>query len=195
MTYSSGARHAAQMAAGWLVAGAVAAFCLLYFAEIKDTARAVLGLDTPAAARRSAAAAARDSKPAATAGRPENGRQVEIKAGSLGHYYARIEVNGRPIEVMVDSGASIVALSSEDAQRAGIHIRDRDYTQLVNTANGVARIAPVTLDRVSIGDITVRDVQAAVMEPGKLATSLLGMSFLSRLQRVDMRGGVLVLQE
>ena len=59
----------------------------------------------------------------------------------------------------------------------------------------MARVAPVMLDRVSIGDITVRNVPAAVSEPGKLATSLLGMSFLSRLQRVDMRSGVLVLQE
>ena len=59
----------------------------------------------------------------------------------------------------------------------------------------LARVAPVVLDRVSIGDITVRNVPAAVSEPGSLGTSLLGMSFLSRLQRVDMRGGTLVLQE
>ena len=60
---------------------------------------------------------------------------------------------------------------------------------------GVARVAPVVLDRVSIGDITVRNVPAAVSEPGRLATSLLGMSFLGRLQRVEMRAGTLVLQE
>jgi aspartyl protease family protein len=195
MAYSSGVRHAARMAAGWLVAGAAAAFSLLYFAEIKESARGLLGLHAPAAAGRSVAAATRDAGPATPAAAPRKGRQVEIKAGSLGHYHARAEINGRPIDVMVDSGASIVALSSDDARRAGLHVRDSDYTGLVNTANGVARIAPVTLDRVSIGDITVRNVEAAVMEPGKLATSLLGMSFLNRLQRVDMRGGVLVLQE
>lgn len=195
MAYSSGARHAAQMAAGWLVAGAAAAFCLLYFAEIKDVARDLLGLDSPAAQDTRVAVARRDSGPAQPAGSSPRGRVVEIKAGSLGHYYARIEINGRPVDVMVDSGASIVALSFDDAQRAGLYIRDSDYTQHVNTANGLARIAPVMLDRVSIGDITVRNVQAAVTEPGKLTTSLLGMSFLSRLQRVDMRAGVLVLQE
>ena len=124
-----------------------------------------------------------------------HGRTVEIKAGTHGHYYASIEINGRPIDAMVDSGASIVALTFDDAQRAGVYIRDSDYTQHVNTANGLARIAPVMLDRVSIGDITVRNVPAAVSEPGKLMTSLLGMSFLNRLQRVDMRSGVLVLQE
>ena len=97
--------------------------------------------------------------------------------------------------MLVDSGASIVALTYEDASRAGVYVRDSDYTQRVSTANGSARVAPVTLDRVSIGDITVRNVPAAVSERGKLGTSLLGMSFLGRLQRVDMRGGVLVLQE
>jgi aspartyl protease family protein len=56
-------------------------------------------------------------------------------------------------------------------------------------------MAPVTIDRISIGDITVRDVSGAVLEPGKLSTTLLGMSFLSRLQRVDIRSGTLVLQE
>ena len=59
--------------------------------------------------------------------------------------------------------------------------------RLVRTANGVARVAPVTLDRVSIGDITVRNVPASVSERGVLGTTLLGMSFLGRLSRVDMR--------
>ena len=79
-----------------------------------------------------------------------------------------IEINGRSVDAMVDTGASIVALSWDDAERAGLYIRDSDYTQRVNTANGLARIAPVMLDRVSIGDITVRNVPAAVSEPGKL---------------------------
>jgi aspartyl protease family protein len=96
---------------------------------------------------------------------------------------------------MVDTGATMVALTYEDASRAGMYIRDRDYTQRVSTANGAARVAPVILDRVSVGTITVRNVPAAVSEPGMLATSLLGMSFLGRLQRVDMRSGVLVLSE
>jgi aspartyl protease family protein len=195
MAYSSGARGAAQMAAGWLVAGAAAAFCLVYFAEIRDVARVLVGLDRPVAAARDDTTPKREARPSVATAAMPRGRVVEIKAGSLGHYYVRVEINGRPIDVMVDSGASIVALSFDDAQRAGLYIRDSDFTQYVNTANGLARIAPVMLGRVSIGDITVRDVQAAVAEPGKLSTSLLGMSFLSRLQRVDMRNGVLVLQE
>jgi aspartyl protease family protein len=97
--------------------------------------------------------------------------------------------------VMIDTGATMVVLSYEDAERAGLLLTDKDFTRSVSTANGVARVAPVTLDRVSIGNITVRDVPAAVAESGRLRTSLLGMTFLSRLSRFDMRSGRLVLQE
>ena len=73
-----------------------------------------------------------------------------------------------PVDVLVDSGASIVALSYDDASARALNVRDSDYTQRVSTANGLARVAPVMLDRVSIGDITVRNVPAAVTEPGSL---------------------------
>jgi aspartyl protease family protein len=180
------------MAAGWLAAAGAVALSLIYMSEIRGVAR-VLGTGTPSDAQ------ARDANRARRASaqmQPSlRSRTVEIRAGAHGHHYASVEINGRPVDMMVDTGASIVALAFEDAERAGLNIRDRDYTHHVNTANGLARIAPVTLDRVSIGDIMVRNVPAAVSEPGKLTTSLLGMSFLSRLQRVDMRRGVLVLQE
>ena len=171
------------MAAGWLAVSACAAVGFVYFSEIKEATRIVLRLPPPAAAA---------GPPAAKA---TLGRVVELKAGAHGHYYARAELNGRFVDVMVDTGASIVALTWEDARAAGLSVRDSDFTHRVNTANGIARIAPVTIDRITIGNITVRNVPAAVSEPGSLTTSLLGMSFLGRLQRVDMRPGLLVLQE
>ncbi|MEM7620332.1 MAG: TIGR02281 family clan AA aspartic protease, partial [Pseudomonadota bacterium] len=61
------------------------------------------------------------------------------------------------------------------------------------TANGIARVAPVVLDRLSVGDITVKNVQALVSEPGKLSINLLGMSFMKRLNRVQMEDGKLLL--
>jgi aspartyl protease family protein len=192
MALSAGTRQAVGMAAAWVMVASSAAFSLLYFSEIKDVARGVLGLPAPAAMRE--AAVKRGNRRAEVASTPR-GRVVEIKAGAHGHYYASAEINGRPINVLVDSGASIVALTYDDASRAGVYVRDSDYTQQVSTANGLARVAPVVLARISIGDITVRDVPAAVTEPGSLGTTLLGMSFLSRLQRVDMRAGTLVLQE
>ena len=191
MALSAGMRQAVGMATGWLVLACAATVSVAYFSEIKSAARVVLGL--PASDARSIRPP--ESRPAEPARGLAGERVVQIRAGAHGHYFANAEINGRPVDVLVDSGASIVALSYDDAQRAGVLVRDSDFTQRVNTANGVARVAPVMLDRVSIGNITVRNVPAAVTERGSLGTSLLGMSFLGRLQRVDMRAGTLILQE
>ena len=123
------------------------------------------------------------------------GRTVRLKAGAHGHFHSRIHVNGRAVQAMVDTGASIVALTFEDARNAGVHIRDSDFKHRVSTANGVARVALVTLESVALDDIVVRDVRAAVAEPGKLTKTLLGMSFLGQLRRAEMSRGVLVLEE
>jgi aspartyl protease family protein len=174
------------MAAGWTLAACCTAAGIVHFSEIKAVATGLLGLPPPAGSRVA-------GEPPSAGGR--GGRIVELRAGSLGHYRTRAEINGRPVQVMVDTGASMVALSYEDARLVGLTLRDSDFTHRVSTANGFGRVAPVTIDRISIGDITVRDVPGAVMEAGKLGTSLLGMSFLSRLQRVDMRSGTLILEE
>ena len=192
MAMSSGVRQAVGMAAGWVAVSCMAAFGFLYYAEIKSAVHGTLGLGGRSS---HAAEAGREPAPARGPYRAAGGSVVELKAGSFGHYRTEAEINGRPVSVLVDSGASIVVLTYEDAERAGIYVRERDYTQRVSTANGVTRVAPMTLDRVSIGGITVRDVEAAVSEPGRLGQSLLGMTFLGRLQRVDMRPGVLVLQD
>jgi aspartyl protease family protein len=185
MALSAGRRQAVGTATGWLTLTCAAALSFVCFPEIEGAACAILGLQAARATYRAA-----EPQPSVHAN-----RIVEIKAGAHGHYFVSVEVNGRPIDVLVDSGASIVALTYDDARRAGLFVRASDYTQRVSTANGFARVAPVVLDRISIGAITVRHVPAAVTEPGSLATSLLGMSFLARLQRVEMRAGTLVLQE
>ena len=179
------------MAAGWSAVVGAAALGIIYFGEI----RSIAGLTHAGQPGRA------ENRPQISQSEPPHavqmprGRVVELKAGPFGHFHTRADINGRPVSVMVDSGASMVALTYEDARAAGFFVRESDFTHRVNTANGVARVAPVTIDRVSIGDITVRNVPGAVLEAGKLETTLLGMSFLSRLQRVDMRTGSLVLQE
>lgn len=120
---------------------------------------------------------------------------VTLPAGDYGHFRAEAEINGRDIDVMVDTGASLVALTYDDARRAGIVVKPSDFTHTAQTANGTARVAPVTIPRISIGDITVRNVAGVVSERGASERTLLGMSFLGRLSRVEMRGGTLVLQE
>ena len=121
-------------------------------------------------------------------------RSVELQAAGNGHFVAEAEINGSHIDVLVDTGASAVALTYEDARRAGIQPLDTEFTGRVQTANGVARVAPVVIDRISIGDFEVRNVKGFVSEDGALATSLLGMTFLSRLS-VSMRQGRLVLED
>jgi aspartyl protease family protein len=192
MAMPVGVKRAAGQAAGWLVAGCATVFSIVYFAEIRETARSALGLPKSAVSQQNASQSSDGRHRAAPA---VSGRTVALQAGPHGHYLANAEINGQRIEVMVDTGASQVALTFDDASRAGIHVRDRDFNQLVRTANGIGRVAPVTLDRASIGDITVRNVPASVSERGMLGTTLLGMSLLKRLSRVDMRGETLILQE
>ena len=193
MALTSGTRQLLREAVSWGVVAVIGVAAFSHFETLKSGAERMLGLPTPAdIAGLQQHATVRSSEPA----RPANiGSVVEIDAERNGHFNTEAEVNGRSIDVMIDTGATMVALSYEDAERAGIRLNDKDFTRAVSTANGFARVAPVTLDRVSIGNITVRDVPAAVAERGRLKTSLLGMSFLSRLSRFDMRSGRLVMQE
>jgi aspartyl protease family protein len=186
---NSGTRQLLRETVSWGVVAVIGIAAFSHFETLKTGAERMLGLPTPADI-----AQVQHTRPSA-AKEPTLSSIVEIEAESSGHFNAEADINGRPVEVMIDTGATMVALSYEDAERAGIYLNDSDFTRAVSTANGVARVAPVTLDRVSIGDITVRNVPAAVAEPGRLKTSLLGMTFLSRLSRFDMRSGRLVLQE
>lgn len=186
MALTSGNRQLFREAASWAVVALIGAAAFSHFETLKTGAEQLLGLPT-------ASDSAQPDTPVLQ--QQLAGSVVELKAGRNGHFNAEAEVNGRSIDVMVDTGATMIALTYEDAERAGLFLKSSDFTQAVTTANGVARVAPVTLDRVSIGDITVRNVPAAVAERGRLKTSLLGMTFLSCLSRFDMRSGILVLQE
>ena len=93
-------------------------------------------------------------------------------------------VNDRAATFMGDTGATLVALTYEDAEQLRLAPRSLDFSAHAQTASGVARVAPITLDRVRVDDIIVRDVPAVVAERGALGTNLLGMSFLGRLKSV-----------
>jgi aspartyl protease family protein len=123
------------------------------------------------------------------------GAGVVIEAGSTGHFAVNAMVNGKRLVMIVDTGASAVILTPEDAKAAGIDIRRLDYTVTVATANGPARAAALTLSEVGVGSIRRRNIGALVTEPGKLDESLLGMTFLRTLQSFEMRGHRLVLRD
>lgn len=117
-----------------------------------------------------------------------SGGRVVLTADAYNQFSAQARINGRSVDVLVDTGASHVSLSYEDARRAGIRVSDRDFTQTAQTANGVARVAPVILDKVQVGGIKVHNVRGLVGEPGAKAVTLLGMSFLGQLRSVNISG-------
>ena len=106
---------------------------------------------------------------------------IVTRSARATHFSVVAEIGNAPIEMLVDTGASVITLTLEDARLAGITIRSLRYTVPVSTANGMALAAPVTLDRVSIGPIEQRRVVALVAEEGMLETSLLGLNFLNAL--------------
>ncbi len=119
---------------------------------------------------------------------------TELKAGTNGHYYIRASINNAMIDVLVDTGASVVALSFEDADKAGLHPGMLDYKIPVATANGQVNAARVKLDRVEIDNVRVDSVDAMVLPQGALKGTLLGMSFLSKLSSFKSEDGVLTLK-
>ncbi len=103
---------------------------------------------------------------------------ITLQADSRGHFMAQAMINGLALPVMVDTGASMVSMSAQEARRLGIDYRSGQRT-FSNTANGVIPVFLVRLDNVRLGDITLSGVDALIQEQG-LPFALLGMSFLNR---------------
>ncbi len=125
----------------------------------------------------------------------EGGTEVIVHRSMGGHFQATASVNGRPVSMLVDTGASAVVLSFEDAERIGLEPQRLAYTVTVSTANGRATAAPVRLDEIAIGPVLRRNVRAMVTEEGRLDQSLLGMTFLSTLGSFQMQGEELRLRD
>jgi len=118
---------------------------------------------------------------------------AQVLRAADGHYWAEARIDGRAVRVLVDTGASVVALTREDALRLGLRLSPSDFVRTVQTAAGAARAAPVTLGSVAIAGAEVRDVQALVVEKG-LEQSLLGMSYLGRLSGFEANQASLTLK-
>ena len=145
------------------------------------------------------AARAVTATPAAPAHLPpekaSGARSVVVPRDARGHFQVDGRVDGRSLSFMVDTGASVIALTASDAARLGIHPSPWEFVAEVRTANGTVRAAPTRLDAVEIGDLVVRDVAALVLPDKALSDNLLGLSFLSRLRRFEYSGGELVLEQ
>jgi aspartyl protease family protein len=108
-----------------------------------------------------------------------------------GHVLLDAVVNGAPVRFLLDTGASLVTLTPADARAAGLSPRQLAFDERASTANGFVRMASVNLREIRLGQLSVGDVPAAVIE--NLGVSLLGMSFLNRLQSYEMRNGKLTI--
>ena len=159
----------------WAMLGALLALGYTYRVELREVADRVLAELIPGYAA-------------------TRGRAVEIARASGGGFSVAAQVNGARIPMVLDTGASAVVLTQEAAKAAGLPLEVLNYSVNVDTANGRARAAPVTLDRLSIGDITERSVPALVAQDGQLRTSLLGMTFLNRLESWEVRGDKLMMR-
>ena len=167
--------EAFQAAMFWVVIGLLLAVGYTYRHDLRDVADRVLTELLPGRAL-------------------SRGGTVEIARGNRGEFQIVAEINGARTSTIYDTGASAVVLTQEAAKAAGLPLDFLNYSVPVETANGRARAAPVTLDRIRVGGIEERAVPALIAQPGQLRTSLLGMSFLNRLKSSEVRGDRLVLR-
>jgi aspartyl protease family protein len=167
--------HALESALIWVAVATLLLLGYTYRLELSDVAERVLAELLPGRAA-------------------TRGRTVEIARGSGGSFAVATQVNGAQVPMVLDTGASSIVLTHEAAKAAGLPLEVLAYSVNIDTANGRARAAPVTLDRVSVGGITERSVPALIAPSGQLRTNLLGMSFLNRLESWEVRGDKLLLR-
>jgi aspartyl protease family protein len=120
--------------------------------------------------------------------------EIAIAADAGGQYSADVVINGQDVKMMVDTGATMVVISSRTAARLGVAVYAADYRGQVQTANGLARVASVTLSTMQVGPIALYNVNAWVLDGAASNVDLLGMSFLKRLASVEQKSGQLILR-
>ncbi len=171
----------------WTAAFALVALTVVYFDNIRGLMRTALESVDMVQYRQ--ASQTKPEKPKTFGG------TVELLSDNLGHFQTTAYINGTPVYVLVDTGASLVSMSYDVAQSVGISISDSDFTARTQTANGIAHVAIVHIDEISIGGITISNVRGAVAEPGLQRKTLLGMTFLNRLSRFGVQSGVMVMED
>jgi len=167
-------RQALEAAVFWVLIALLLAAAYSYRAELREIGDRILSELVPGRAA-------------------QRGTNVEIARARSGDFQVAMVVNGAHVSMVLDTGASAVVLTPDAAKAAGLPLEFLTYNVNIETANGRARAASVTLDRVAVGSILERKVPALIAQPGQLKTSLLGMSFLNRLQSWEVRGDRLLL--
>src|SRR5436305_8432762 len=128
----------------------------------------------------------------AESARATGSRTLSIPRDARGHFQTEGRIDGQRIDFMIDTGASVIALNEKSAARFGLRPQRGDYNATVSTANGTIKAARTRLAMVELGGLIVRDVDAMVLPDEALSENLLGLSFLSKLKRVEYAGGKMV---
>lgn len=120
------------------------------------------------------------------------GEAIRVPRANDGHYYLTVDINGEPIWLMVDTGATDLVLTRRDAEKAGVDMADLTFVGRASTANGEVGLAPVTLDSVTLGPVQDNRFRAFVSD-GDMPMSLIGMSYLQNFSRIEIADGALIL--
>ena len=123
----------------------------------------------------------------------QNDGEFEIMRGNDQHFHLTLLVNGIPIKFIVDTGASDIVLTQNDAKRAGIDMGSLAFLGRARTANGIVKTAATLIDEVVLGNRVDSDIPASV-NGGEMFNSLLGMSYLNRFSEIAIRGDRLILK-
>lgn len=123
------------------------------------------------------------------------GGEVVLTRFARGQFRAEVHLNDASMMMIIDTGATEVAIPYEEAARLGVDVDALDFSRQAMTANGVAYVAPTVIPVMRLGDIRLTNVEAVVAEEGRLSAGLLGMSFLGRLSEVSFRGRHLTLRQ
>ena len=198
----SSTRHMIREAALWLLVFTATLAALVYLDNRLDLFAGGMGSGKPSTLSPSLqqpssgpAGDPADNEEEQAASQQDDGQgRVVIEASRQGHFEVSAYINGDEISLLADTGATLVVLTWEDAETIGI-TGNLHFTGRAQTANGVAKVAPVIIDRIEIGDISLNHVRAVVAEEGALEKSLLGMSFIGRLSSFKMSGRELILEQ
>lgn len=181
-----------------VASGAIAATVALVVAPRLERAAA-----TPPSPAASAGVAAnpatassgpRATSPSQTSAAVPYGDAAILKREADGHYWALANLDGQFVKVMVDTGASTVALTEADARKIGLKPETLSYEWAIRTAGGEVKGAAVTLGHIKIGNVRVENVEAMVLRDG-LEQSLLGMTFLGQLYSYEFKGDNLIIRK